>query len=171
MVQTNYWFEKSEYEARLARVQTVLIEKKQDALLAFMPETVTYLTGFFTRAYTSFQFAIVPAAGEPTLICRDVEEYYLDSTCIFPNRVMWNDSDDPAAVAVGAIRSRLGARAPACGRNAAWPLSVARYEGLKAGCRTRHGATKAASLPKCASSSHRRRSPASAVRRRLRKRA
>ncbi len=133
MVQTNYWFEKSEYEARLARVQTVLIEKKQDALLAFMPETVTYLTGFFTRAYTSFQFAIVPAEGEPTLICRDVEEYYLDSTCIFPDRVMWNDSDDPAAVAVGAIRSRLGARPRLAVEMAAWPLSVARYEGLKAG--------------------------------------
>lgn len=133
MVQTNYWFERAEYETRLARVQKELQAKGYDALLAFQPETVTWLTGFFTRAYTSFQFAIIPANGEPTLFCRDVEEYYLDSTCIFRDRAMWNDSDDRIAVAVNMIRSRLGASPKLAVEMAAWPLSVARYEGLKAG--------------------------------------
>ncbi|MEI4488565.1 Xaa-Pro peptidase family protein [Frigidibacter sp. MR17.14] len=133
MVQTNYWFEKSEFEARLARVQKVLRDKGHDALLAFQPETVTWLTGFFTRAYSSFQFAIIPANGAPTLFCRDVEEYYLDSTCIYPDRAMWTDSDDRIAVAVECIRSRLGATPKLAVEMAAWPLSHARYEGLKAG--------------------------------------
>lgn len=133
MVQTNYWFERAEYQARLARVQKELQAKGYDALLAFQPETVTWLTGFFTRAYTSFQFAIIPANGEPTLFCRDVEEYYLDSTCIFADRAMWTDSDDRIAVAVNTIRSRLGASPKLAVEMAAWPLSVARYEGLKAG--------------------------------------
>lgn len=132
MVQTAYWFEKSEYEARLARVQEALREKGQDALLAFLPESVTWLTGFFTRGYTSFQFAIIPANGQPSLFCRDVEEYYLDATCLFPDRAMWTDSDDRIAVAAEMIRSRLGAAPKLAIEMSAWPLSVARYEGLRA---------------------------------------
>lgn len=133
MVQINYWFEKSEFEARLERVQKSLHERGHDALLAFQPETVSWLTGFFTRAYSSFQFAIIPANGQPTLFCRDVEEYYLDSTCIYPDRAMWTDSDDRIAVAVDSIRSRLGSTPKLAVEMAAWPLSVARFEGLKAG--------------------------------------
>jgi len=49
MVQTNYWFDPAEYRARLARVQAALRARGLDALLAFQPETVTWITGFFTR--------------------------------------------------------------------------------------------------------------------------
>lgn len=133
MVETNYWFEKTEYEGRLARVQQQLVEKGYDALLAFMPESVTWITGFFTRAYSSFQFAIIPASGEPTVICRDVEAYYLDSTCLYADRVMWSDTDDKTDVAVQAIRSRLGASPKLAIEMGAWPLSVARFTGIKAG--------------------------------------
>ncbi|WP_369788127.1 M24 family metallopeptidase [Rouxiella sp. WC2420] len=133
MVATDYWFEKVEYQQRLARVQQQLVEKGYDALLAFMPESVTWITGFFTRAYSSFQFAIIPASGEPTLICRDVEAYYLDSTCLYDDRVMWSDSDDKTAIAVQAIRSRLGDSPRLAVEMAAWPLSVARFNGIKAG--------------------------------------
>ncbi len=133
MVATDYWFEKVEYQQRLARVQQQLVEKGYDALLAFMPESVTWITGFFTRAYSSFQFAIIPASGEPTLISRDVEAYYLDSTCLYDDRVMWSDSDDKTAIAVQAIRSRLGDSPRLAVEMAAWPLSVARFNGIKAG--------------------------------------
>ncbi|WP_413732010.1 M24 family metallopeptidase [Sodalis sp. RH20] len=133
MVETNYWFEKAEYDQRLARVRQQLVAKGYDALLAFMPESVTWLTGFFTRAYSSFQFAIIPANGDPTVICRDVEAYYLDSTCLFPDREMWSDSDDKTAVAVQAIRSRLGSSPRLAVEMGAWPLSVARFNGLRAG--------------------------------------
>ena len=127
------WFERSEYEARLTRVQAELKARGLDGLLAFQPETVTWLTGFFTRGYGSFQLAIVPAEGQPVLVCRDVEEFYLDATCVFPDRAMWTDSDAPVAVAASAIRACLGAAAKAGVETAAWPLSVARYEQLKDG--------------------------------------
>lgn len=127
------WFERSEYEARLARVQTELKARGLDGLLAFQPETVTWLTGFFTRGYGSFQLAVIPAEGQPTLVCRDVEEFYLDATCVFPGRAMWTDSDAPIAVAAKAIRTSLGASAKAGVETTAWPLSVARYEQLKDG--------------------------------------
>jgi len=131
MVEKAYWFEKAEFEARLARVQGALKGMGKDALLAFLPETVTWLTGFFTRGYGSFQFAIVPAEGEPTLFCRDVEEYYLDSTCVYPGRVMWTDSDDPVALAAQAIAERLGGAPDVAIEMAAWPLSAARFETIR----------------------------------------
>lgn len=131
MVETKYWFEPAEYHARLARVQTELKAKGLDALLAFLPETVTWLTGYFTRAYGTFQFAIIPAEGAPTLFARDVEEYYLDSTCVFPDRVLWTDSDDRTAVAVKAIRDRLGASAKIGVEMDAWVLNAARWEAIR----------------------------------------
>jgi len=126
------WFERSEYEARLARVQVQIRDKGLDGLLAFQPETVTWLTGFFTRGYGSFQLAVIPADGAPVLICRDVEEYYLDATCIFPGRAMWSDSDDPVIVAAQAIARVLGSTAQVGIEADAWPLSVTRYEALRA---------------------------------------
>ena len=126
------WFERSEYEARLARVQVQIRNKGLDGLLAFQPETVTWLTGFFTRGYGSFQLAVIPADGAPVLICRDVEEYYLDATCIFPGRAMWSDRDDPVIVAAQAIARVLGSTAQVGIEADAWPLSVTRYEALRA---------------------------------------
>jgi Xaa-Pro dipeptidase len=126
------WFERSEYEARLAQVQVQIRDKGLDGFLAFQPETVTWLTGFFTRGYGSFQLAVIPADGAPVLICRDVEEYYLDATCIFSGRAMWSDSDDPVIVAAQAIARVLGATAQVGIEADAWPLSVTRYEALRA---------------------------------------
>lgn len=132
MVTPNHAFPKAEYEGRLARVQAALRAAGQDALLAFMPESVTWLTGYFTRGYTSFQLAIVPAEGPPCIVCRDVSEYYVESTCVFPDRAMWSDSDAPVEVAAAAIRARLGAAPRLAVEMAAWPLSVARWEALRA---------------------------------------
>ncbi len=133
MVKTAYWFEPAEYRARLARVQAGLKARGLDALLAFQPETVTWVTGFFTRGYGSLQFAIIPAEGAPTLYCRDVEEYYLDSTCIFPDRVMWTDSDDRMQLAVDTIRTRLPHAARVGVETGAWVLNAQRWEAIKAG--------------------------------------
>ncbi|SNB65891.1 Xaa-Pro dipeptidase [Arboricoccus pini] len=132
MVTSAFCFERQEFLARLARVQSALREKQLDGLIAFLPETVTWLTGYFTRAYGTLQFAIVPAEGEPTMFCRDVEEYYLESTCVFPDRVMWTDGDDRMKVAAGAIASRIGTSARLGIELSAWPLSAGRYEYLKA---------------------------------------
>lgn len=124
------WFGRAEFLDRLARVQDGLKKRGLDALIAFQPETVTWITGFFTRGYGSFQMAIVPAEGEPTLICRDVEEYYLDATCVFAGRALWTDSDDPVSVATTAIRAACGDRARVGIELDAWPLSVARHARL-----------------------------------------
>ena len=132
MVTQNYWFPREDYLARVGRVRAQLAAQGLDALVAFMPESVTYLTGFFTRGYTSFQFAIIPVDGDPVLFCRDVEEYYLDATCVFPGRVMWTDSDDRNKVAAAAIARALGPKARIGVEMQAWPLNAARFAGLQA---------------------------------------
>ncbi len=127
------WFDESEYASRLARVQAALLESGLDGFIAFQPETVTWLTGFFTRGYSSFQCAIVPAEGQPAIVCRDVEAYYLDATSVFPERALWTDSDAPVNVAAQAIAERLGRTARLGIELSAWPLSAGRFEALKAG--------------------------------------
>ena len=133
MVSTAYWFEPEEYHRRLERVQEQLQADGVAALLAFQPETVTWLTGFFTRAYGSFQFAIIPAQGEPTVVCRDMEAYYLDSTCVYPGRFLWSDSDDKTAVALRAIRDTVGAQGVFAVELASWQLNARRYQQLQDG--------------------------------------
>lgn len=125
------WFDRAEYADRLTRVQTELRARGKDALIAFLPETITWLTGYFTRGYGTFQCAVIPANGFPTVICRDVEEYYLDATCIYPDRAMWTDTDDPVAVAAQAIRDRVGPAASLAVEMSAWPLSAARLSKLQ----------------------------------------
>lgn len=125
------WFAREEYLARVAKIRTRLAEEKLDALLAFLPETVTWATGFFTRGYSSFQFAIIPLEGDPVVVCRDVEEWYLDATCVFPGRVLWTDSDDRNAVGAAAIRDALGPKARVGIELGAWPLSAGRFAALR----------------------------------------
>ena len=43
------WFEREEFIARVRCVQTAMRARGLDAVLAFQPESVTWLTGFFTR--------------------------------------------------------------------------------------------------------------------------
>ena len=126
------WFEKSEFEERLARVQKALAKRNLDGLIAFQPETVTWLTGFFTRGYSSFQCAIIPVEGKPALVCRDVEEYYLDATCVFPDRAMWKDGEEPVEVAASAIDRYLGRTGRLGIELSASPMSAGSFENLRA---------------------------------------
>jgi Xaa-Pro dipeptidase len=126
------WFDASEYHARVARVQAELRRRGVDALIAFQPESVTWLTGFFTRGYSTFQFALVPATGEPGVLCRDVARYYLDTTCVYADNATWSDGDDRFAVAAEFLRRRLGAGGRVAVEMSAWQLNAERWEKLKA---------------------------------------
>lgn len=126
------WFDKSEYDARVARVQAELGKRQVDALLAFQPESVTYLTGFFTRGYSTFQFALVPVAGNPGVFCRDVARYYLDTTCVYDDHATWSDGEDRFAVAAAFLARRLRGRARIAVEMSAWQLTAERWERLKA---------------------------------------
>ncbi len=133
MVTPNHAFPRAEHEGRLARAQSALRAAGQDARLAFMPQSVTCPTGFFTRGCTSLQMAIVPAKGAPCIVCRDVSAYHLDATSVFPDPPPSSDGDRPVDVAAAAMRARLGAAPRLAVGMAAWPLSVARRQAPTAG--------------------------------------
>ena len=108
----------------------MLAERSLDAFLAFQPETITWLTGFFTRGYGSFQCVFIPADGPPVTVCRDVEDYYVETTSVFPDRVLWSDSDDPVQVAVRTVQARVPVSPRLAVERNAWPLSSARFEAM-----------------------------------------
>lgn len=126
------WFPRADYLARVARVQAELKARSCDALLAFEPESVTYLTGFFTRGYSTFQFAVIPAEGEPGVLCRDVSQYYLDTTCVFRTRQTWADGGDRMAVALAFLRRMLGKGGRIAVEMGAWQLNAERWLRIEA---------------------------------------
>jgi len=125
------WFSAAEYRSRLARLQDGMAEQGLDAIVLFQPESVTWLTGFFTRGYGSFNFVLVPRAGEPRSFIRNVEDYYFGRTSVFAEREHWNDGDDPVAAGAGLIARSLGHSGRLGIELEAWPLSAARYASLQ----------------------------------------
>lgn len=125
------WFSKEEYQYRISKIRDEINKLNIDALIVFFPENVTWSTGFFTRGYSSFQFAIIPATGEPHIVCRDVEEFYIKKTSPFSSYTLWNDSDDKINIATQAIKSLLGKKASVAIEENAWSLSVTRYREMK----------------------------------------
>lgn len=128
-------FDKAEIDARVARIQAGLRARGFDGLLAFQPESVTWLTGFFTRGYSTYQFAIVPAEGEPSVFCRDVARYYLDRTCVYPGHATWSDGEDRDAAAAAFIARKLGRTARIAVEFDAWQMTAARWFALAAAAR------------------------------------
>lgn len=124
------WFDKTEYVDRLERIQAELVARRLDGMLLFQPESITWLTGFFTRGYSSFQFVAVPSSGDPSICCRDVEEFHLDRTSVFTERVLWTDSDQPESIGAKMVTQKFG-DSPKLGIElSAWTLNAARFSSL-----------------------------------------
>ena len=124
-------FTQAEYDGRMARIQAQLNENGYDGLLAFLPESITWATGYFTKAYGTFQVALIPAAGEPLVVCRDVEEYAVRHTSAYQGARYWTDGDEPIEIAIDEIRRRFGSTARLAIELSAWPLNAKRFLALR----------------------------------------
>ena len=49
------WFTTQEYRTRLTKIQNELKNATLTDLLPSNPETITWTTGYYTKAYTGFQ--------------------------------------------------------------------------------------------------------------------
>jgi len=127
------WFEKQEYDARLSKIQSELRERNLDGLVTFQPETITWTTGYYTRAYTGFQMAVIPVVGEPSILCRNVSLYYVDRTFAYTDFKLWKDGDNKIEKAIELISSRLGKNARIGFEADAWPVTLSLYQSLVAG--------------------------------------
>lgn len=102
------WFDKAEYQSRIDRIQAALRQRGLDGLIAFQPETISWATGHYTRAYSGYQVAIIPQSGSPVLVCRNVSRYYAEQTYAFDDVVYWQDGEDRDALCASVVKKRLG---------------------------------------------------------------
>ena len=118
------WFAREEYRDRIARVQAEVASRGLDALLAFEPESITYLSGFYSMQYSMFQFLIVPAVGEPTFVTRNVLRFRVEHMCAVERHHWWTDGEGPAEVAVRAVREALAPGSRVGVELSAWTLNA-----------------------------------------------
>jgi Xaa-Pro dipeptidase len=114
---------------RMRRVQARLRADRLAGALLFDPENIYYLTGFQSLGYFTYQTLLLPAAGRPTLVSRRVNQYLARATPSLGGFVAIEDTADPVAVTVAALRrlprGRLGLE------TSAWYLTAETYERLR----------------------------------------
>jgi Xaa-Pro aminopeptidase len=108
-------FPLDEYQRRLSAIQARIAEKNLDALVLFGPANLFYVTGYETIGYSNFQFAVVPASGEPRLLVRELESAPARRLSWMASPpVSYEDDEDPIQASaelirqMGLLRSRLG---------------------------------------------------------------
>ncbi|MDB4219665.1 Xaa-Pro peptidase family protein [Emcibacteraceae bacterium] len=124
------WFTTQEYRTRLTKIQNELKKRDLDGLVTFQPETITWTTGYYTKAYTGFQLAVIPAEGEPYIMCRNVSAYYVEKTYVFSEYEYWIDGDNKIERALALISRALGSSARIGIEADAWPVSFSMYQKL-----------------------------------------
>lgn len=128
------WFPKEEFDKRLEKLQSNMREKNIDLMIAYQPETVTYITGFFTTGYeTSFSLAVIPVDGQPILITRVVEKFYFDQTGAYDSYEFYQDGEDVDEYTINAIK-KTGYDSGHIGIDmGAWNFGLMRYQKLQKG--------------------------------------
>jgi Xaa-Pro dipeptidase len=125
-------FTQDEYDQRVAAVRAGMAARGLDLLVVTVPENVTYLTGYETIGYASFQTLAVPLAGDLLLIVREMERTVAETTSWVPSVETFSDTDDPVDV----TRRVLGPRNLLTGRvgleDQGWFLSPAVHARLRA---------------------------------------
>ena len=125
-------FTQGEYDQRVAAVRAGMAARGLDLLVVTVPENVTYLTGYETIGYASFQTLAVPLVGDLLLIVREMERTVAETTSWVPSVETFSDTDDPVDV----TRRVLGPRNLLNGRvgleDQGWFLSPAVHARLRA---------------------------------------
>ena len=88
-------FAVSEYSERVGRVRSLMDEHGIELLLVFVPENVTYLTGYESIGYSSYQCLCLPLTGNPLLLVREMELAVARSTTWLDEFATSGDTDDP----------------------------------------------------------------------------
>ncbi len=84
-------FERSEFDARLARLLARMQEEKLDAMMLFAQESMYWLTGYDTFGYCFFQTLVVKADGSLTLLTRSADLRQAQLTSIITDIRIWVD--------------------------------------------------------------------------------
>jgi Xaa-Pro dipeptidase len=128
-------FAQDEYDWRVESVRAGMAVRGLDLLIVTIPENVTYLTGYETIGYASYQVLAIPLSGDPLLMVREMERTVAETTSWVPRVETFGDTDD----AVDVTRRILSARGLLAGRghrvgleDTGWFLSPAAHARLRA---------------------------------------
>jgi Xaa-Pro dipeptidase len=124
-------FERAEYDTRLARVRAAMAARGIDLLLVSEPESMYYLTGYFTTGYWSVQTLAVPKVGDPFFVVRHLERTAVLGTSWVEAYYVYQDTEDPAAVIARALAERGVAGVRVGVETHCWFLTVDLYERLR----------------------------------------
>ncbi len=86
-------FERSEYEARIAKVQAAMEAAGLDGLLMFQQESMYYLTGYDSFGFCFFQCLYLGADGGLALLTRSADLRQAQHTSIIADIRIWTDRD------------------------------------------------------------------------------
>lgn len=91
-------FDRSEFDARLARLLAKMQEDKLDAMLLFAQESMYWLTGYDTFGYCFFQTLVVKSDGTMVLLTRSADLRQAQLTSTIADIRIWVDrtNADPA---------------------------------------------------------------------------
>jgi Xaa-Pro dipeptidase len=110
-------FDKTEFDARIARTRRALKERDLAALLVYGQEAHYYLTGFDTAGYVFYQVGIITADERPlVLLTRRPDLAQARDTSLYDDIRIWYDAEgaDPAQelrailAELGLANSRIG---------------------------------------------------------------
>ncbi|MDF2747720.1 MAG: creatinase [Propionibacteriaceae bacterium] len=98
-----------EQKARLAAVRTNMGAAGLAAVCVTGPEDVYYLTGLNHQGYFAFTMLVLPLTGVPVIVARQMEATTLSVQVPWCLHYAYQEDEDPAAVAVEAIKAVLPA--------------------------------------------------------------
>ncbi|MGH9320294.1 MAG: M24 family metallopeptidase [Vicinamibacteria bacterium] len=99
-------FGAGEYRRRLSDLRSRMDERGARSFLVVVPENVCYLSGYDSIGYSSFHALLVPIAGEPILLVREMELTVAQTTTWLSELETYGDIDDPVQTLLTVMRRR-----------------------------------------------------------------
>jgi Xaa-Pro aminopeptidase len=145
-------FPTSEFETRMANVQSAMHDQRIDLLLLHAPENIYYLTGYQTCGYFAYQMLAVPPRGTPVLLVRYLERGNIHEYSWLEAYETWKEGDDVAIRSVEVIK-KVGAEDARIGiEKSGWFLTLDVADACAPPCRASPGRTPVSSSRRFASS-------------------
>jgi Xaa-Pro aminopeptidase len=123
-------FDKAEFQARVDRLQNLMRARGVDALIVDAAESMAYYCGY-SVSLNMYRALVVPAAGEPVMLLREIDEAPYEELTWLSEHVTFLDWNDPVEI-VAAFLKKKGYGEGTIGVDfQSFALTVARYDQYK----------------------------------------
>lgn len=130
-------FSRTEYVSRIDKLREHMDRLGLDAILVSAPENVFYLSGYHTKAVFTFQFLMVHKSRPAQLVTRQMETanaLHAHRSGLLEDYRLYQDDDEPIAIAATAIRAMVGANAQVGIELASWTMPAKRAQDIMRAC-------------------------------------